>query len=342
MLYNRRAAAFAVMVTAVLVLAIVLGSRNLANFDAALIGYAVATVFAVLGISYRFARWLARPPTLLYWLRGWQFFLSWRLFRRYVTLIPRAILDDLAVQSFILPRGFDRWVMHFTIFWGVILASAVTFPLVFGWLHFSLVGQYAYKLHVFGVPVVQFPLGTFVSFAIFHILDLTAVLVIIGVSIAFYRRWKMPDVHVGQEFAFDFIPLLLLLAISLTGLLLTANQLLWGGSFYWFLALTHQAVVIAAILYIPFGKFWHVLERPASIGIELYYRVTEAAGMRACARCGRPYAPEQFISDLGRTLHDLGQNYDLGDGSYWQDRCPECKRVMRGASSLAKIQREFL
>jgi hypothetical protein len=341
--YDLRAGVIALLVTVILGILIVIGSRNLKDFDSALIGYAVATVFAVLGITYRFVRWLARPPTGLYWLRGWQFFLSWRFFRRYTTLIPRAIVDDLAVQTFILPRGWDRWVMHLAIFWGVILASIITFPLVFGWLRFTLVGEATYRLHAFNVPVYDFPLGTALAFTIFHALDFTAVLVIIGVGIALWRRWRYPEVHTGQEFGFDFVPLLLLLAISITGLFLTASQLLWRGSFYWFLALTHQAVVIGAILYIPFGKFWHVLQRPASIGISLYYAVTEAAGMRGCIGCGKEFAPTQFIADLKRTLQDLGQQYDMPEeGRTWQDYCPECKRVLRGNAYFNTVKREFL
>jgi NNP family nitrate/nitrite transporter-like MFS transporter len=56
--------------------AIVVGSRNLQHFDAALVGYTFATLFAAFGISYRYAMWLHRPPTRMYWRRGWQAFFS--------------------------------------------------------------------------------------------------------------------------------------------------------------------------------------------------------------------------------------------------------------------------
>ena len=58
--------------------AIVVGSRNLQHFDAALVGYTFATLFATFGISYRYAMWLNRPPTRMYWRRGWQAFFSRR------------------------------------------------------------------------------------------------------------------------------------------------------------------------------------------------------------------------------------------------------------------------
>ena len=53
---------------------IVVGSRNLAHFDAALVAYTFAVLFATFGLTYRYAMWLMRPPTAVYWRRGWQAF----------------------------------------------------------------------------------------------------------------------------------------------------------------------------------------------------------------------------------------------------------------------------
>jgi hypothetical protein len=47
-----KAAARGVFFTAVLAALIVIGSRNLDHFDAALVGYTFATLFAVFGITY--------------------------------------------------------------------------------------------------------------------------------------------------------------------------------------------------------------------------------------------------------------------------------------------------
>ena len=71
-----------VALTAILAGLIVLGSRRLAHFDAALVGYTFATLFATFGITYRYSIWLQRPPTRLYWRRGWQMFLTPRHFAR--------------------------------------------------------------------------------------------------------------------------------------------------------------------------------------------------------------------------------------------------------------------
>lgn len=345
-----RAGTIALAMGVLLTLAIIVGSRSLHYFDVALIGYATATVFAVMGVTYRFVQWLYRPPTRLYWVRGWQLFASWNNFRRYGPLIPKALISDLAIQDFIRPRGGDRWIMHLCLFWGVVLASLITFPLVFGWFRFLLVGATDYQMLFLGFPLLTFPARSAFGFFVLHFLDITAVLVIVGVAIALWRRWTDRSLIPEQQFGFDFLPLFLLLAISVTGLLLTASSLFWAGSFYWFIALTHQAVVIMAILYIPFGKFWHVLERPASVGIRLYKQVNMLNPM-PCARCGRGFASEQFVADLKRTLRDLRQDYSLGpsrwlekggEGHWLQDYCPECKRILRANTYFAKVEQDFL
>jgi hypothetical protein len=57
------AATLAVVAAAVLVLLIYVGSRGLKDFDSALVGYAVASVFAFAAVVYRYTRWITRPPT---------------------------------------------------------------------------------------------------------------------------------------------------------------------------------------------------------------------------------------------------------------------------------------
>src|SRR5664280_3018871 len=59
---------------AALIVGIVVGSRGFKDFDPALVSYAGATVFSAFGLGYRYAMWLRRPPTRLYWFRGWQIF----------------------------------------------------------------------------------------------------------------------------------------------------------------------------------------------------------------------------------------------------------------------------
>ena len=62
-----RAGAWATLWTGLLVAAIVVGSRNLQNFDPALVIYTFAVIFATWGVVYHYAVWLKKPPTRVYW-----------------------------------------------------------------------------------------------------------------------------------------------------------------------------------------------------------------------------------------------------------------------------------
>jgi hypothetical protein len=353
-----RARAFwaAAVATAITILLVIVGSRGLRDFDAALIGYAVATVFAIAALAYRYALWIGRVPTGRYFRAGWATFLSWRNFRRYTLLIPRALWTDLIGQTFIRKRSTARWLAHQAIFWGVMLSLAVTVPLTFGWIRFTLVPPDEYRAWFFGFPVMSFPIEARTGFAAFHILDFTAVLLIAGVVAAIARRMRDVGLLTTQRFGFDLMPLILLLAIALTGLGLTASSRWWGGSFYWFIALTHQVVVVLWLLSLPFGKFFHIVQRPASVGVTLYQQVAQdmeyyghpAPDPRAriaapCPRCGAALPSAQFIRDLEGVLGELGQRYDLGEGrGLLQDYCPTCKRVLRANAYYALMKRDFL
>src|SRR5690348_4953655 len=89
------------LATALLALLIVVGSRNLRHFDAALVGYTFATLFAAFGIAYRYAMWLQRPPTRLYWRRGWQVFFDRRFVRSNVRQVVRRAVVEFAGNRFI-------------------------------------------------------------------------------------------------------------------------------------------------------------------------------------------------------------------------------------------------
>jgi hypothetical protein len=103
-----KAAVRALLITGVLAALIVLGSRNLAHFDAALVGYTFATLFAVFGIAYRYSMWLQRPPTALYWRRGWQLFFRPRFFGRNVVELARRFTRGFLLNTFIWRRGKGR------------------------------------------------------------------------------------------------------------------------------------------------------------------------------------------------------------------------------------------
>ncbi|HEX7733424.1 MAG TPA: hypothetical protein VF458_01125 [Ktedonobacteraceae bacterium] len=349
----------------VLILLIALGSRGFHWFDAALIGYAVATVFATAAVTYKYTFWLARPPTGRYWHRSWQLFFSAANFRRYTALIPAAI-GDLFAQTFIRRRGLYRWFTHQCLFWGVLLSCLITFPLTFGWLRFTQTAGGLYRIWFFGFGLLAFPADSFFGFVVIHALDFTAAILLVGLVMAFHRRFHDLALVAVQRFRFDILPLALLLAIVVTGLALTADSAWLGGAYYWYISLTHETVVVLWLISLPFGKFFHLIERPATVGIELYWRTGEDTVQQHCARCGEEFAPARFIQDLKRTLYEVGEDYTIRDtpaqpfavpgheppvkstpeveqairALWWQDLCPSCKRVMRAQANLAALGRE--
>ena len=71
---NRRPVLLGLAAAAALTVLVVVGSRNLEHYDPALFGYTVASVVAFGALVYRYAVWLRRPATRVYWRRGWQLF----------------------------------------------------------------------------------------------------------------------------------------------------------------------------------------------------------------------------------------------------------------------------
>ena len=336
-----RAGAWGALVTSTLAAAIVVGSRNLAHFDAALIGYTFATLFAAFGISYRYAMWLQRPPTRMYWRRGWQaFFARRRLASNTVSLGRRALLE-FAGNTFIFRRGRLRGLAHWLIMWGCLIAAAITFPLVWGWIHFETVpgNLHMYRTFVFGIPVQDFPVESAAAFVIFHGLVWSSFLVIAGVMLAFRRRMIDHGAVAVQQFGQDILPLLLLFAISVTGLMLTASYTWMRGYAYEFLAILHAATVIVTLLWLPFGKLFHVFQRPAQLGVGFYKDQGARGQQAACTRCGQPYASAPMIRDLAIVEQELGFRYELSGGGHYQDICPRCRRALFGLAQGVLWQR---
>ena len=342
---DRTALAWGLGAVAVAIALVVLGSAGLSWFDAALVGYLFGTLFAIFGTVYRYVVWTQRPPTRRLNRRGWQAMLDRQKRTTNVASLPLLIVERLFLQDFIRQRSPLRWAAHQLIFWGCILAALVTFPLVFGWLHFESVGQTAreYRMVVANLdtPLTFDSRGLF-GWIVIHALDISAVLVLAGVFIFLARRLRDPGA-MALERSGDFLPLAGLFAVSVTGLMLTASNLWLDGRFYTFITTVHALTVILGLMYIPFGKLFHIFQRPGNLGVTYYKR---AGGPRAtCTECGNAWASQLQVDDLKDILPELGFDYAIpatapsapnvgvasgthaphGNGNY-QDICPPCRR----------------
>jgi hypothetical protein len=318
---------------------IVLGSRNLAHFDAALVSYTFATLFATFGITWRYVMWLQRPPTRLYWKRGWQALFAGRHVPANLGTLARRAVVEFAANRFIFRRGALRGLAHWSIMWGCLLGAAITFPLVWGWIHFETVpgDLTTYRAYLFGIGAGQFGVHSLLGFVIFHGLVWASILLLAGVMLAFRRRMIDHGAGALQQFGEDILPLVLLGAIAVTGLMLTVSYSWMRGYAYDFLAILHAATVIVTLLWLPFGKLFHVFQRPAQLGVA-FYKDAGARGEQAmCARCARPYAPAVMVRDLMAVERDLGFRYELAGpkATHYQQVCPACRRALFGLAQGA-------
>ncbi|MFF5976439.1 MFS transporter [Streptomyces sp. NPDC012769] len=351
---RRRATLAGVAVSALLIVAIVLGSRLLRDFDSALLPYAVATVFLAFGVAYRYTVWVSAPGARRLFKQGRRALFSAENFRRAPTALPRMIATYLGFQKFLGARSHARWAAHQLIFWGCVLAALITFPLTWGWFTFtsSTGSGPGYEMRIWGFKVLGFDSLDAVGWLMFHGLDIAAVLVIPGASYFLWRRMKDRGAITGQRFAYDLVPLLALIVISVTGLLLTFSSIFLHGGGYEFLAILHMVSVVFTLIYIPFGKFFHIVQRPAAVGMQLFKYTarrrddetagadadadTDGSGLLACRRCGRPIDTVPYVENLRGTMRDLRLAFDE-----WAEYCPRCKRVLRGNAYLTHVKKGF-
>lgn len=304
-----------VLATAILAVLIVVGSRNLSDFDAALVGYTFACLFSLFGVVYRYVVWLSKPPTRRYWHRGWQLLFApsmWRVGERMRLLIS-GLWNKIIWQSFIIPRGKNRWLGHMLLAWGCVLGFAVTFPLVFGWIHFQqaqIEPEQRYRVVFFGFKTITIPLRGLISWSIFHALVISSVMVMAGVMILMWRRMFDLGAVAVERFTRDLLPLIMLFGIAASGLLLWISYEWFNGQFYNALAIFHAITVISFLVYIPFGKFFHIFQRPASLGVEFYRAVGEMGEPAVCPVTGEKFASKMQTNDLRHVLPELGFNYE--------------------------------
>jgi hypothetical protein len=280
----------------------------------------------------------------MYWRRGWQVFLTPRFAGRNIAQFSRRLFLEFAANRFIFRRGTLRGTAHWMIMWGCIIAAAITFPLVWGWIEFRTVpGRFdLYRTYVFGFPAGDFLIESLFGFVIFHGLVWASILVIAGVMIAFRRRMIDHGAVSVQQVGLDILPLLLLFAISVTGLMLTASYTWMKGYAYDFLAIIHAVTVIFTLLWLPFGKLFHIFQRPAQLGVAFYKDEGRSSEQARCRRCDRPFASSMMVRDLAIVEKQLGFSYEMQPeqrAEHYQQICPRCRRALFGLAQSALWQR---
>ncbi|WP_318503683.1 MFS transporter [Bacillus sp. T3] len=319
--FSSKAIKNAIIVLLLLFISIYIGSEGFGHIDMALYGYLWASVLSILMLTIRITAWTLRPPTQRLWQQGRKMFSSKKGWKFMFGTLGK----NIGAQKFITKRSLYRWAQHMFISWGVLLSFAITFSLVFSWLHFELVNPRTYEVVVFGIPTFRMPVDSTIAFLIYHGLNWTGIAVIIGSLMAIYRRYSEEKKLVEQAKEYDFFPLILLIIISITGSLLTFSTYFMEGRFYTGISISHQIVVIIFLLYFPFGKFWHIPLRFLAIVIPAYHALENK---KNCSRCGIEYATETQIEDVQLALQRRRLSVPIDESNlHMSDLCSECRRV---------------
>lgn len=339
--HRQRALAAGLACAAAVVASIYIGSGGLAHFDPALFWYAIGSIVAAFAVGYRFTLWACRPPSRMYFKRGFQLLL--RRGPRYPASHPqpspsaavelaKAGAVNFAAQNFIRRRSYYRWIMHLCLSGGCTLAFAVTFPLVFGWVHFQTSGGDAeiYSVAVFGFTVDTFSIHSIKAQLAFNALNIAGIAVMIGLAMAGYRRLTDAGERATQTFYEDILPLILIAFVTVTGLALTISYKFLGGLGHYAMVWVHLVSVLALILYIPFGKLFHMFQRTCSLCVSVYKKAGAREEQAVCLVTGEPYAPKRQVEDLKIVLDELGFDYRFADAEgnlvHYQDISPQGRR----------------
>lgn len=319
--FASRVAKYSFFTVSALVILSFIATRKFTQLDLNLYGYAVGTFVFIAGFFYRYLAWAERPPTKVFLKKGFKL-----LFRKST---PRTSVEHLVSHKFIRNRGWYRWTQHLLIGFGCILASLVTFPLVFGWMYFTMEMNGYYSVVFMGMNIMQIKADGFMMFLFSNTLNLTSFMVIAGVTMAIYRRIKNMQARAEQTYFYDFLPLHLLLFISITGLALPFVNIFLAGAGHPTLSLIHEYSVIITLIYLPFGKLAHFPFRPMSIFARNYREHYMAKDPFRCKVCGDEYVSAEQAGDVKQVLETNEINFKTEEGFHLAEMCLPCRRKYR-------------
>lgn len=325
---------YAFFVVVILFLTMWIGTENFLHIDMALLGYMISSFIFAIGLTIRMCSWLIRPATHQVVKRSFKNLKNGNRRKRNLTSIVKTAFDNIILQKFIFKRGIYRGVQHFLIAWGCIGSFAITFGLTFGWMHFELIDPETYQIVVMGIPTITMAAHGIFAELVYNGLNITAMMVMIGVCMALVRRIKSNDVKVTHRTEFDLLPLMILLAVTATGLLLTVSYVFLDGWMHHYMTLIHQVTVVIFLIYFPFGKLFHLPIRPLATAVPMNYQEELKVDTRPCKKCGTTYSSDDQIADVKEILGRQSFDLKLEDGSYLSDYCPSCRRRIRVMKQL--------
>ncbi|WP_332632370.1 MFS transporter [Halalkalibacter flavus] len=332
--FYSKASMYSFVVVMILIFLMWVGTGQFSHVDMMLFGYLISSFVFAIGMTIRLCAWAVRPATHQVLKRSFSNMKKKKRVKRNWKAIAKTAFDNIILQKFIFKRGIYRGIMHWLIAWGCIGSFAITFGLTFGWMHFKLIDPETYQIVVMGIPTISMAANGLFAELVYNGLNITAMMVLIGVTMALIRRSKNQDVKVTQRVEFDLFPLYILLWVTVSGLILTVSYKFLGGWMHNYLALIHQITVVIFLVYFPFGKLFHLPVRPLATAVPMNYQEVVGVDTRECKSCQSPYSNDDQINDVKEILGVQSFDLQLADGSYLADYCPSCRRRIRVMKQL--------
>ena len=302
---DRRGVAWGILGVAVLLALTFFGSDGLRWFDAALVGYLLG--LACRGVRHRLplpgvvattADGAAEPAGMGVVPPG-----PAAPQRRRPRGSGRQRTCWRRASSAAAPRG--RWAAHQSVFWGCMLAAAVTVPAdlrVAALRDRSARTASEYQAYVFGVGTVSLRRRPAWSASlVFHLLDIAALLVIAGVLVFLLPAARRPR-SAGRRTQRGLPrPGRAVRRVGHRPVPHRVEPVAARGATTASSTTCTRSRSILGLLYIPFGKLFHIFQRPANLGVHFYKDAGTPRRPAAVSAVRRPSSPPRCRSPISRT-----------------------------------------
>jgi hypothetical protein len=186
-----------------------------------------------------------------------------------------------------------------------------------------------YTIVAMGIDVMKIKADGVIGFLSYNALNFSAMMVITGVCMILYRRLKNMQARAEQTFIYDFLPLYLLLFISVTGLALTFMNVFLHGWGQPVMSLIHQFSVVITLIYLPFGKLAHIPFRPMSVLARNYREHYAEQELKECKVCGDHFVSAEQSQDVINVLGVNQMEFAKKEGFHLAELCLPCRRKYR-------------
>jgi hypothetical protein len=92
----------------------------------------------------------------------------------------------------------------------------------------------------------------------------------------------------------------------------------------------HAVTVIFTLLWLPFGKLFHIFMRPLHLAVGAYKDAGRVGEQAHCHRCHAAFAARMHVEDLIAVERQLGYRYEIDrpGAKHYQWICPACRRAL--------------